>query len=101
MGRLRRGAGVVAAFAVMSGCTGGPASPPAEPGGPGVTAPEPPASADGPVRPRAVHTATLLADGRVLLVGGCATDGCTTAAGTPEVEFYEPGVGFVAGPAMD
>lgn len=29
---------------------------------------------------RAVHTATALADGSVLMVGGCIVDGCTTAS---------------------
>ncbi|MDR2988600.1 MAG: hypothetical protein LBV34_27580, partial [Nocardiopsaceae bacterium] len=53
-----------------------------------------------PVRARAAHTATLLPDGRVLIAGGCAVDGCTTAEVEPSSEFYVPGRGFVAGPAM-
>jgi hypothetical protein len=41
---------------------------------------------------RAVHTATTLADGRVLVVGGCTTPGCELD-GTEGVvaELYEPG----------
>jgi len=48
---------------------------------------------------RAAHTATLLADGRVLIVGGCSLAGCDgTLAGA---EFYEPaGRRFAAGPRM-
>jgi hypothetical protein len=38
--------------------------------------------------PRAAHTATVLPDGTVLLAGGCATDGCSTATATTEV--YDP-----------
>lgn len=53
-----------------------------------------------PLRPRAGHSATLLPDGRVLLAGGCAVDGCTTAEVEPSSEFYVPGRGFVAGPPM-
>lgn len=53
-----------------------------------------------PLRPRAAHTATLLADGRVLLVGGCATDGCARADVAPTSEFYLPGRGFAAGPPL-
>ena len=53
-----------------------------------------------PLRARAAHTATLLADGRVLLAGGCAVDGCSTAEVAPTSEFYTPGRGFSAGPAM-
>ena len=51
--------------------------------------------------PRASHTATTLPDGRVLIAGGCTTDGC---GGTPEggrSEFYDPATGrFTAGPNM-
>ncbi len=62
--------------------------------------PAPPVYSDMPLRSRAAHTATLLADGRVLIIGGCATDGCTTADGEPTTEFYVPGHGFTAGPDM-
>jgi hypothetical protein len=65
--------------------------------------PVPPADAvftTTPIRDRAAHTATLLADGRVLIVGGCATDGCTTADGAPTTEYYVPGQGFTAGPDL-
>jgi hypothetical protein len=55
---------------------------------------------DTPLRGRAAHTATLLPDGRVLIVGGCATNGCTTAEGAPSTEFYVPGRGFTAGPEL-
>jgi hypothetical protein len=53
-----------------------------------------------PLRARAAHTATLLPDGRVLLAGGCAADGCTTSEVEPSSEFYVPGRGFVPGPPM-
>lgn len=52
------------------------------------------------LRARATQTATLLPDGRVLLAGGCAVDGCSTAQVEPSSEFYVPGRGFVAGPPM-
>jgi hypothetical protein len=59
--------------------------------------PGPPVYSEAPVRARAAQTATLLGDGRVLIVGGCATDGCTTAEGEPTTEYYVPGQGFTAG----
>jgi Kelch motif protein/galactose oxidase-like protein len=64
--------------------------------------PLPPPSVESaqPLRARAAHTATLLADGRVLLAGGCVDDGCSTAGADPSSELYVPGRGFVAGPAM-
>jgi hypothetical protein len=78
---------LAAALAVPAGCTSAP--------------PEPlPAGSDQPLRPRAAHTATLLPDGRVILIGGCAVDGCTTAEVEPSTEYFEPGAGFTAGPAM-
>jgi len=40
---------------------------------------------------RAVHTATTLADGRVLIVGGCTTPGCELDASAGAVaELYDP-----------
>ena len=55
---------------------------------------------DAPLRmleARAVHTATGLGDGRVLLAGGCATAGCSTA--TRATELFD-GRRFVAGPRL-
>ena len=42
---------------------------------------------------RAVHTATTLADGRVLVVGGCTTPGCELGGNEGDVaELYDPAV---------
>jgi hypothetical protein len=65
---------------------------PARPAAPGYS--------EAPVRGRAAHTATLLGDGRVLIVGGCTRDGCTTAEDSPGTEYYVPGRGFTAGPEL-
>ena len=52
-------------------------------------------------RARAVHTATRLTDGRVLIIGGCTTGGC---GGTPlggQAELYDPRTRtFAAGPTL-
>jgi hypothetical protein len=42
----------------------------------------------------------MLDDGRVLIAGGCAVDGCGTSEVAPSSEFFLPGRGFVAGPEM-
>jgi hypothetical protein len=49
--------------------------------------------------PRAVHTATALPDGRVLVAGGCVDPGCETATAT--TELYDPAKRrFVRGPKL-
>ena len=50
---------------------------------------------------RASHTATLLPDGRALIAGGCAIDGCEGMRLAAQSEFYSPSRRrFVAGPVM-
>jgi len=70
----------------------------------GVTVAATPAAAPSGVRsiarmavPRAVHTATALADGTVLIVGGCTRAGCPlSASGGRVAELYRPQTrGFV------
>lgn len=41
--------------------------------------------------PRAVHTATLLPDDRVLIAGGCTLDSCELGDGGASAELYDPG----------
>ena len=48
--------------------------------------------------PRAVHSATVLSSGAVLIAGGCVTEGCATATATTEV--YRAAAGLRAGPRL-
>lgn len=63
-----------------------------------------PAAAGGapqPAQPRAAHTATLLADGRVLLAGGCTAESCELDERGATTELFDPGTGrFVPGPPL-
>ena len=64
---------------LLAGCTGGAGEARVSPsGGPTSSVPtDAPRLAD--VAARAGHTATALADGTVLVTGGCVTDGCSIA----------------------
>jgi hypothetical protein len=83
-----------AAALALSGCT--------------ERAPEKPATTAPAVSPgldmlvsRASHTATLLPDGRALVAGGCAADGCEDNERAQRSELFDPARGrFVEGPAM-
>jgi hypothetical protein len=51
--------------------------------------------------PRAVHTATLLQSGEVLVVGGCAVNGCELDDRARTTELFDPKTErFRAGPAL-
>lgn len=51
--------------------------------------------------PRAVHTATLLADGRVLIAGGCTLDSCDPGPASATSEIFDPRTErFTPGPAL-
>jgi hypothetical protein len=51
--------------------------------------------------PRAVHHATALADGRVLLTGGCSESGCGGFDAARASELFDPDLAaFVPGPTM-
>jgi Galactose oxidase, central domain/Kelch motif len=53
------------------------------------------------VTPRAVHTATLLPSGEVLLVGGCTVDSCELDDGGATTELFDPRANrFRAGPRL-
>lgn len=51
--------------------------------------------------PRAVHSATLLPSGEVLVAGGCAVDGCELDERGATTELYDPATGrFRSGPRL-
>lgn len=64
---------------------------------------EAPTGASGVLRldqPRAVHRATKLADGSVLITGGCTEPGCGGFDAGTQSELYVPGRGLTTGPSM-
>jgi hypothetical protein len=85
----------VAATAVIALlAVGGPAlvlgASPSEPAGPVASVPGQWTAAAPMIEERAVHTATRLLDGRVLVTGGPPTDACALP---PSAELYDPGSG--------
>lgn len=51
--------------------------------------------------PRAVHTATVLEDGRVLIVGGCTMGSCEVGPASSTTEIFDPATErFRTGPAL-
>lgn len=106
MNHLRRPILLIAVAAVLVACTSSGA-PAVDGNGSEMLVPSSGASGspmDGftaldPLVDRAVHTANLLPDGRVLVAGGCVVDGCSEATATTEI--FDPLSGrFVEGPAM-
>lgn len=53
------------------------------------------------LHPRAAHTATTLADGRVFIAGGCTADSCDLTADGATTEIFVPAQNaFVTGPVL-
>lgn len=94
---VRRIALVAVLVVVAAGC-----SQSAERGGDASPAPSPSPS-PGVLRldqPRAVHRATELTDGTVLITGGCTEEGCGGFDAGTRSELYDPQRGLVVGPSM-
>lgn len=84
---------------LIAGCTGGVGETRVSPsGGPTSSVPtDAPRLAD--VAARAGHTATALADGTVLVAGGCVTDGCSIATADTAL-ISDDAASVEAGPRM-
>lgn len=86
----------VSGLAALATCSSG--ADPAD-GKPHRTSPADVVEIDGMASSRAVHTATPLTTGEILVIGGCVDHGCETRTATTEI--YDPGTGsFRAGPEM-
>ena len=84
------GLALAVAAALLSGCVAGEPPPPS---------PAPSTLTMAAVAGRAAHTSTTLDDGRVLVVGGCVTDGCAIA--TRDTALVDAGgARAVAGPKL-
>ena len=106
-GRRQWVACVAALAALACGCTGDTTSGPA----PGPVPDAPTTGTDAPPEtgpdaaldiglPRAVHRATRLRDGSVLLTGGCSTSGCEGVDAAATAELVEPDGTAAPGPSM-
>ena len=88
---MRRWIAAVAMVLGLVACSDDPADQPARPGDDeGLSLSQ----------PRAVHRATLLDDGRVLITGGCTEPGCEGFDAGRTSDLFDPAAGVRTGPSM-
>ncbi len=99
-GGVRRAVGPCLVAVIASGCTVGPPAP-SSTGQPSARPTSVPTDVLTLGTPRAVHQATPLTDGRVLLTGGCSSSGCGGVEQAGVSDVYDPATGRMeVGPAM-